>query len=217
MLQSFFDAAWGSGPCGVWVTVFASILCAVGLGIAFFGYRLYSRAFGAFLCLFAFAVEAVIGTQWLQTGTRSLGKKLVISFCCVLWALLARAWAPKMKSFLEQLLDTFSGAITGFLVVVLLVDLVSSQVSSALGADYAGWDAFAVLTLGIPVALAVSWHSRGWSKILFVLATSILGALVAVNAASAISMCAHRQIPFGGAPAVLLVAALGALVQWFLD
>lgn len=36
----------------------------------------YSRAFGAFLCLFAFAVEAVIGTQWLQTGTRSLGKKL---------------------------------------------------------------------------------------------------------------------------------------------
>lgn len=25
------------------------------------------------------------------------------------------------------------------------------------------------------------------------------------------------QIPFGGAPAVLLVAALGALVQWFLD
>ena len=38
---AFKTRFWGSGPCGVWVTVFASILCAVGLGIAFFGYRLH--------------------------------------------------------------------------------------------------------------------------------------------------------------------------------
>ncbi|CAK9034453.1 unnamed protein product [Durusdinium trenchii] len=217
MLQRFLESAWGPpGQCDIWVTLFSSILCALGLAIACFGYRLYSRAFGLFLFLLAFALEAMIGTQWLQRGSGSLGQKLVISIACLAWALLARAWAPKLKGFLEHVLDITLGAIVGFLCVAVFMDLLASQVG-ALAPDYTGWDGFAVLTLGIPVAVAVAWHSRGWSKLLFVLATGLLGALLAVGAAASIARCAKSQNPFTGAPTVLLVAAIGALVQWFLD
>ncbi|CAJ1359180.1 unnamed protein product [Effrenium voratum] len=175
----------------------------------------YSRAFGVFLCLLAFAVEATIGAPWIHGASQQWGKKVVVTACCIVWAILARAWAYKLKYFIEELLDIFLGALLGFLVVALVIDLLNQPIGELVGQEYAGWEDFATLTIGIPVALTVAFHSRGWSKLLFVLAFGIMGSLLFVHSTAVLYSCDHAHNPFAGSLVVVAVAAVGALVQWY--
>ncbi|CAE7245445.1 unnamed protein product, partial [Symbiodinium pilosum] len=109
-------------------------------------------------------------SQWLRASSGDqIGKKVVISCCCVLWAFAGRAaaplLAPKLKQFVDLFLETVLGAALGIILVGVLIDLVREPISKTLGPEYAGWDGYAFLTLGIPASLMLACHSRGCSKL----------------------------------------------------
>lgn len=48
----------------------------------------------------------------------------------------------------RELLDIFLGALLGFLVVALVIDLLNQPIGELVGQEYAGWEDFATLTIG---------------------------------------------------------------------
>ncbi|CAE7037779.1 unnamed protein product, partial [Symbiodinium sp. KB8] len=81
----------------------------------FCGHLLYRRAFRIFVGVLAFAAQAAIGSSWLRASSGAqVGKKIVISCCCVLWALAARSAAPKLKQFVDLILEALLGTVLGY-------------------------------------------------------------------------------------------------------
>jgi len=204
--------------CDAWLVIFSVALCFLGLALTFCGHLLYRRAFRVFVGVLAFAAQAAIGSSWLRASSGAqVGKKIVISCCCVLWAFTARSAAPKLKQFVDLFLEALLGAVLGIVLVAVLIDLIRDPITQTLGPDYAGWDGYAFLTIGIPVALLLACHSSGCTKLFLVINSALLGAMLATDAVAAFAVCLDANEPLIGAPSVLLLAMLGTLVQWMLE
>merc|ERR1711920_553460 len=110
------------------------------------------------------------------------------------------------------------GAAVGMGLVAILVLAVKDSVNEAAGPTYEGWEMFATISLGVPIALVTGYIARNSIKHCIMLATALGGAAVVVGTSMRALDCAEVDLGEASTPAVmaLLVAVLaifGLVVQ----
>jgi len=106
--------------------------------------------------------------------------------------------------------------------VALLVFAASDPVNEAAGPAYEGWETFATISLGVPVALVTGYIARNSVKYCIILATAFGGAAVVVGTSMQALDCAEVDLGEASKPAVQAVivavlAILGLVVQFSVE
>jgi len=205
--------------CDASTNALLAVLILVGLIANFFGYRLYHAALTVFAFLLAGAAEAAIGAQWIaQDPGAGMPKKAIVVICCLLWGTIAAVLCKKYMVTMHKIIGFLLGAAVGAVAVAAVVQLIEYNVSDQVPSEYEGWDHFAVITLGIPGALLAGYLARNTVKYFLILATSLLGSLVAIRSLATILLCAKVDSEVIGRPivqyvAIALLASLGICAQ----
>merc|ERR1712039_437542 len=106
---------------------------------------------------------------------------------------------------------------------VTLILVVKDPVDEALGETvaeiYEGWDMFAMISLGVPIALVTGYIARNSVKYSIMLATALGGAGVVVGTTMRALECADVSLgeastPAVKAPLVAILAIIGLVVQY---
>ncbi|CAE7195098.1 unnamed protein product [Symbiodinium natans] len=181
--------------CDASATVFLSILCAIGLAVSLFGYRIYKVAFPFFAFLVGFGLEALIGSHWvnLVPDEATTVKKVIVLVCCVLWGTLAAVLAQRCRQSIEKVLGIVFGVFLGLAVTGILVYALQRPLSNSFGPAYKGWDQFGGVTLGVPLAMLAGYLCRSWVKHLIMFITAFFGAWVAWLCATNLLKCAEVE------------------------
>merc|ERR1712176_52348 len=107
--------------------------------------------------------------------------------------------------------------------VVSLILVMKDPVNTAFGETnaeaYEGWDMFAMISLGVPIALVTGYIARNSVKYSIMLATALGGAGVVVGTAMRALECADVNLgeastPAVKAPLVAILAIIGLVVQY---
>jgi len=208
-----------SVTCDASTNILLAVLILVGLIANFFGYRLYHSALAIFAFLLAGALEAAIGAQWIaQNPGADMPKKAIVVVCCLLWGTVAAVLCTKFMATMHQIIGFLLGAAVGAVAVAAVVQLVEYNVRDQVPSEYAAWDHFALITLGVPGALVAGFLTRNSVKYFLILATALLGSLVAVRSLVTMLSCAKVDSEVIGRPivqyvAIAVLAGLGICAQ----
>ncbi|CAJ1411404.1 unnamed protein product [Effrenium voratum] len=175
--------------------VLVSLLCLVSLAVCFFGYRIYKLAFNVFAFLVGFGIEAAVGAAWVsQQGVQSgVTEKIIILVCSILWGVLFLVMASKHRTKIEQLLGYIFGICLGLLITFLVLYLVERPLNEAFGQKHQGWEQFAGITLGVPIALLTGYLCRNQVKHLVMLVTAFVGAAAAWRSGYTLLECGQVE------------------------
>lgn len=207
--------------CDTSSNILLAVLCVAGLTVSMFGYRLYTKLLGILAFLLAFGACGIFGAMWIAEDPNpdtDVFKKIIVVVCCTLWGTLAAVLCVRFEKMIHRLLGFVLGASFGIMVVGVLLFFFSDVINENIGAGYKGWDSFALVMVGVPVALVAGFITRKRIKHFLMVAFAILGAAVAVRSLAAILLCADagtdvisRQ--YVQAFAVLFITLLGVGVQ----
>jgi len=192
--------------------------------------------FGFFL---GFLAEAAVGALWMgetlfqtshadsvslttQTSADDSDSrvkiKVIVIACCLIWGMIGAVIFQRLSSSINRLLGCALGAAVGVGLVALLVFAARDPVNEAAGPAYEGWETFATISLGVPVALVTGYIARNSVKYCIMLATALGGAAVVVGTSMQALDCAEVDLGEASRPAVRAVivavlAVLGLAVQ----
>lgn len=207
--------------CDTSSNILLAVLCVAGLIVSMFGYRLYTKLLGILAFLLAFGAAGIYGATWIAVDPNpdtDLVKMVIVVVCCTLWGTLAAVICIKFEKMIHRLLGFALGASFGFMAVGISLYFFSDIISENIGAGFRGWDGFALIIVGVPVALLTGFITRKRIKHFLMAAFAILGAAVAVRSVAVMLLCADagteiisRQ--YVQALAVLFIALLGVGVQ----
>jgi hypothetical protein len=223
-------------------TVILLVTGLVGLVLTFCGYLIYRLAIGVFGFFLGFLAEAAVGALWMgetlfQTshaeGSDSVSLKaqtsaddsdsrvkmqVIVIACCLIWGMIGAVIFQRLSSTINRLLGYAFGAAVGVGLVALLVFAVKDPVNEAAGPTYEGWETFATISVGMPIALVTGYIARNSIKYCIILATAFGGAAVVVGTSMQALDCAEVDLGEASKPAVRAVivavlAILGLVVQ----
>merc|ERR1719230_2132372 len=119
----------------------------------------------------------------------------------------------RLSASINRFLGYALGAAVGVGLVALLVFAVRDPVNEAAGPAYEGWETFAILSLGVPVALVTGYIARNSIKHCIILATAFGGAAAVVGTSMQALDCAEVDLGEASKPAVQagIVAFLAVL------
>lgn len=151
-----------------------------------------------------------------------VAKKVIVIACCLIWGIIGAVIFCKASSVVDRFLGYAMGAAVGAGLVVLLVIAVKDPVNEAAGPKYEGWEQFATISLGVPVALIVGYLARNSIKYCIILGTALGGAAVVVGSAMGACDCAEVDLgeaskPIARAMIAAALAVMGFLVQLKLE
>eukprot|EP00930_Biecheleria_cincta_P043614 TRINITY_DN29935_c0_g1_i1.p1 TRINITY_DN29935_c0_g1~~TRINITY_DN29935_c0_g1_i1.p1 ORF type:complete len:235 (+),score=48.56 TRINITY_DN29935_c0_g1_i1:104-808(+) len=205
--------------CDASTSALLAVLILVGLIANFFGYRLYHAALPVFAFFLAGAAEAAIGAQWIaQDPGAGLPKKAIVVICCLLWGTIAAALCKKYMEAMHKIIGFLLGATVGAVAVAAVVQLIQYNFGDQVPSGYGGWEHFAIITFGVPGALLAGYLARNSVKYFLILATALLGSLVAMRSLATILSCANVDSEVIDRPVVQYVgiavlASLGICAQ----
>merc|ERR1711920_296050 len=149
-------------------------------------------------------------------------KQVIVIIFCVIWGILGALLFSKISKLLDKFLGYAMGAALGAGLVAGLVYAVRDPVGEAAGPAYNGWEQFATISIGVPVAFLMAYLCRDFIKFCIILATALAGAATATGGFMGALDCA--EVDTGGASkpiARIMIAAalagLGCLTQFYLD
>ncbi|CAK8993726.1 Ankyrin repeat domain-containing protein 50 [Durusdinium trenchii] len=82
---------------------------------------------------------------------------------------------PSFQEVIQKVLGFLVGVCLGVAITILAVSLAEKPLEENL-AQYAGWERFAAVTLGVPIALLTGYVCRNFVKYLIMLLTAVVGA-----------------------------------------
>jgi len=189
--------------------------------VSLFGYRLYTKFLGVLAFLLAAGAAGVFGAMWIAKDPNpdtQIMKTFIVIFSCVLWGTFAAVVCIKMEKLIHRFLGFALGAAFGAMAVGILLYFFSDAVNKSIPAGYLGWDSYALIIVGAPVALLTGFITRKRVKHFLMLAFAALGAAVAVRSMATLLTCAEvgtdaisKQYVQG--LAVLLLTLIGVAVQ----
>jgi hypothetical protein len=221
-------------------TAIVIIIGLVGLVLTFFGYLIYRLAIGLFGFFLGFLAEAAVGSVWLGetlfhaegsdsaslkeltsadgSDSRAKMKVIVLAFCLI-WGMIGAVIFHKLSATINRFLGYAMGAAVGVGLVAVAVLAVKEPVNEAAGPTYAGWETFAIISLGGPIALATGYIARDSVKYCIMLATALGGAAIAVGTSMRALDCAEVELGVASKPAamaaiVVFLAILGFVFQF---
>eukprot|EP00913_Durusdinium_trenchii_P012033 g11305.t1 len=140
------------------------------------------------VCFFGFGLQAAVGSAWVQqqdNQDHGITVKIIVVVCAILWGtlflMLARryydSWCAKLdfQEVIQKVLGFLVGVCLGVAITILAVSLAEKPLEENL-AQYAGWERFAAVTLGVPIALLTGYVCRNFVKYLIMLLTAVVGA-----------------------------------------
>ena len=174
--------------------IFVAVLCALALAVCFFGYRIYKFAFVVFAFLVGFGIEAAVGSAWMAHNPDPNGvtEKVIILVCSILWGTLFLVLAQRYRETIEQILGFAFGVCLGLVFVLAVIYILDKPLDNALGPQYEGWDNFAGVTLGVPIALLTGYMFRNKVMILVMAVTALVGAAAAWRWGRALIGCTQE-------------------------
>lgn len=158
--------------------IMLSVLGVLTLGVCFFGYRIYKLAFPVFGFLVGFGLQAAVGSAWVQqqdNQDHGITVKIIVVVCAILWGTLFLMLARRYYEVIQKVLGFLVGVCLGVAITILAVSLAEKPLEENL-AQYAGWERFAAVTLGVPIALLTGYVCRNFVKYLIMLLTAVVGA-----------------------------------------
>eukprot|EP00490_Sorites_sp_Unknown_P005400 CAMPEP_0114638622 /NCGR_PEP_ID=MMETSP0191-20121206/720_1 /TAXON_ID=126664 /ORGANISM="Sorites sp." /LENGTH=260 /DNA_ID=CAMNT_0001850405 /DNA_START=63 /DNA_END=845 /DNA_ORIENTATION=- len=181
--------------CDTVAGISLGILVFLSLVVCFFGYRIYKFAFVVFAFLLGFGIEAAVGSAWLANNPEPNGvtEKVIILVCCVLWGTLFLVLAQRYRETIEKLIGFFFGACVGLVFTGAVLYVLQKPLDNALGSKYQGWENFAGVTLGVPIALLTGYFFRNKVMILVMAVTALVGAAAAWRWGRALIGCAQAE------------------------
>jgi len=181
--------------CDTVGAILVAICCVLALAVCFFGYRIYKFAFVVFAFLIGFGIEASVGSAWLAHSANQNGtaEKVIILVCAILWGTLFLVLAKRYRETIEHLLGFVFGICLGFVLTIAVLYIFQTPIDNALGTQYQGWENFAGITLGVPIALLVGYLCRNSVMILVMVVTSLIGAAAAWRWGKGLIACADKE------------------------
>jgi len=219
------------------------IIGVLGLVLTFCGYLIYRLAIGLFGFFLGFLAEAAVGSLWLGESlfqtSRAEGSDsaslvaltsadgsdprvkmwVIVLACCLIWGMGSAVVFQRFSSTINRLVGYALGAAVGVGLVAVLVLAVEDPVNKAAGPAYEGWEMFATISLGVPVALVTGYVARNSIRYCIMLATALGGAAAVVGTSMRALDCAEVDLGEASKPAVTAVmiavlAILGFAVQF---
>lgn len=174
--------------------IFVAVLCVLSLAVCLFGYRIYKFAFVVSAFLVGFGIEAAVGSAWLASNPEPNGvtEKVIILVCSILWGTLFLVLAQRYRETIEQILGFVFGICLGLVFTIAVLYILQKPLDSALGSQYQGWENFAGITLGVPIALLAGYICRNWVMILVMAVTALVGAAAAWRWGRALIACTEQ-------------------------
>lgn len=170
--------------------VMVSILCLLCLAVCFFGYRIYRFAFGVFAFLVGFGLQAALGSAWIsQSEGHGITEKVIVVVCAILWGTLFLVLARRYYERIQKILGYVVGVILGLVLTAVLLYLLQKPVDNWIGSKYQGWQSYAGITLGVPIALLTGYGCRNFVKFLVMFITAFAGAAGAWRWGSSLIEC----------------------------
>jgi hypothetical protein len=145
----------------------------------------------------------------------------IIAFFCLLWGVMGAVLCIKTHDQIHKVLGFIGGAAIGLTAVALVVFLAASQLDKMsdqkILSEYKGWEMYAMLAAGVPIAGMVGYATRNLVKYVLMAATAFLGSFVGVGLLAHALQCAtntsvHRMIILGIA-VVSAIASFGFQVK----
>eukprot|EP00913_Durusdinium_trenchii_P035104 g32838.t1 len=138
-----------------------AVLCLLALAVCFFGYRIYKLAFAVFAFIVGFGFEAAVGSAWIAQGNEEgLTEKVIVLVCSILWGTLFLVLARRYQENVEKIIGFVFGACLGLAVTIAVLYILQAPLDKALGTKGQGWENFAGITLGVPIALLTGYLCR---------------------------------------------------------
>lgn len=177
--------------------ILVAICCVLALAVCFFGYRIYRFAFVIFAFLVGFGIEASVGAAWLAQNSEANGtaEKVIILVCAILWGTLFLVLAKRYRETIEHILGFVFGICLGFVLTIAVLYILQTPIDNALGTKYQGWENFAGITLGVPIALLSGYFCRNSVMLLVMVVTSLVGAAAAWRWGKGLIGCAEEDNP----------------------
>lgn len=172
--------------------VMVSILCLLCLAVCFFGYRIYRFAFSVFAFLVGFGLQAALGSAWISQSSRNsngITEKVIVVVCAILWGTLFLVLARRYYERIQKILGYVVGVCLGLVLTAVLLYLLQKPVDNWIGSKYDGWQSYAGITLGVPIALLTGYGCRNFVKFLVMFITAFAGACGAWRWGSSLIDC----------------------------
>lgn len=172
--------------------VMVSILCLLCLAVCFFGYRIYKFAFGVFAFLVGFGLQAAVGSAWISQNRgegNGITEKVIVVVCAILWGTLFLVLARRYYERIQKILGYVVGVCLGLVLTALLLYVLQKPVDNWIGSKYEGWQSYAGITLGVPIALLTGYGCRNFVKFLVMFITAFAGAAGAWRWGSSLLEC----------------------------
>jgi hypothetical protein len=199
-------------------TVILIVIGVVGLVLNLFGYIIYRLSIGVFGFILGVLAAAAVGSLWLgetlidtshaegsdsvslhaltsADGSDSRAKmKMIVLAVCLIWGMIGAVMFQKLSVSINKVLGYAMGAALGVGLVAGLVFAVKDRVNEEAGPTYEGWEMFATIALGVPVALFTGYIARNSIKYCIMLATALGGAVVVVGTSMRALDCAEIDL-----------------------
>mmetsp|Transcript_76206 Transcript_76206/g.93576 ORF Transcript_76206/g.93576 Transcript_76206/m.93576 type:complete len:255 (-) Transcript_76206:59-823(-) len=172
--------------------VMVSILCLLCLAVCFFGYRIYRFAFSVFAFLVGFGLQAAAGSAWIaqdRSDSNEITQKVVVVVFAILWGTLFLLLARRYYERIQKILGYVVGVVLGVALTIVVIYLLQKPVDNLLENKFDGWQNYAAITLGVPIALLTGYGCRNWVKFLVMLVTAFGGAAGAWRWGSSLLEC----------------------------
>lgn len=161
------------------------------------------------------ALKKLIGADGSDSD---VAKKVIVIACCLIWGILGAVFFCKLSAAINKYLGFVMGAALGVGLVVIFVFALKNPINDAAGSNYAGWEQFATISFGVPVAFATGYLARNSIKYGIMLATALGGAAVVVSSVMGAFDCAEVDLgdaskPIPRAVMAVALAVIGFLVQ----
>ncbi|CAJ1330690.1 unnamed protein product [Effrenium voratum] len=179
-------------------------------------------AFNVFAFLVGFGIEAAVGAAWIsQQGVPSgVTEQIIILVCSILWGVLFLVLASNYRTKFEQLLGYFFGICLGLFITFSVLYVVERPLDEAFGRKHQGWEQFAGITLGVPIALLTGYLFRNHVTHLVMLVTAFVGAAAAWRSGYTLLGCGQVESEVLDKHYIHLIifiglGLMGFLVQFF--
>jgi len=199
-------------------TVILIVIGVVGLVLNLFGYIIYRLSIGVFGFILGVLAAVAVGSLWLGetlvdtshaegSDSASLNAltsadgsdpranmKIIVYAVCLIWGMIGAVMFQKLSFSINKLLGYAMGAALGLGLVAGLVFAVKGRVNEEAGPAYEGWEMFATISLGVPIALFTGYIARNSIKYCIMLATALGGAAVVVGTSVRALDCAEIDL-----------------------